>query len=208
MPEVAMMAKWYGHQDLVHSDEFWDDCMAMYLDKTVPLPVTDEPVARARVADLVQCPPGACGTCCGHYDRIAMTHDELRALKALSHAEVRSERDEEGKLYLTTRGGCQFLKNNICTVYSARPETCRAFPLISPRDGVTADGVAFQQLRMKVGCPAALAAIRTVLTELCASGKFLLLPDLSLIPRYEENRGFYAGVGLTAQGEKQQALKN
>jgi Fe-S-cluster containining protein len=193
--EVAMMAKWYGRDDLVESEEFWQDCLSAFRDKTVPLPVRDEPAERARIHGLVNCPPGTCGACC-QVERIPITQDELRALKSVCRTEVRSERDTDGKIFLATRGGCQFLESKTCAIYGSRPQACRAFPIASPTDNAAKESANPRQLLMKLVCPAALAAVRSVLKQACAGGKVLLLPDLSLIPSYQENRRLYAQAGL------------
>jgi hypothetical protein len=190
-----MMAKWYGRPDLIESEEFWQDCLSAFKDKTVPLPVRDEPAERARIRGLVNCPPGVCGTCC-QYERVPITQDELRVLKSVCRTEVRSERDVDGKIFLTTRGECQFLQSKTCTIYGSRPQSCRAFPIASPADSVAAGSANPRQLLMKLACPPAMAAVRSVLTQACAGGKVLLLPDLSLIPSYQENRRLYAQTGL------------
>ncbi len=68
---------------------------------------------------------------------------EARALKKaakrlIKEGVVKTFRAGTGKFTLTqkTGGACVFLdKNNRCTVYEKRPETCRNFPVVSSRPG-------------------------------------------------------------------------
>jgi Fe-S-cluster containining protein len=194
LQEMKMFAKWYGVPDLVHNDGFWRDCMSAYLYKSVILPVYDEPAEHEAVLNMVQCPPGACGSCCRHYEKIAMTQDEYIRLSSLNRGAVRTINDEKGQLYLDLHDGCQFLSNNICTVYAQRPGVCRSFPILSPRNAVTPDGQPCKQMQMRLECSAALEAIRKIFVQACNSGNVMLLPDLSLIPVYNNGNGILGNI--------------
>ena len=192
--EMKMFAKWYGTHDLVNNRDFWQDCMSAYLNKSVTLPVYDEPTEHEAVLKMVKCPPGECGSCCRHYEKIAISPEEYESLVHLKRGDVRIIRDENGHLFLDPRGGCQFLVNNICTVYEQRPGVCRSFPILSPREAVTPEGKSCRQIQMRLECPPALEAIRTVFSRACNGGKVMLLPDLSLIPAYEDGKGVLGSI--------------
>lgn len=188
LQEMKMFAKWYGTPGLVNNRDFWSDCLAAYLDKSVTLPMCDEPAEREALLALVKCPPGECGDCC-RYDKVAITQKEYEALKANTQQTIRVLSDDKGNLFLDSRNGCQFLKNNICVIYSFRPAVCRSFPIVTPKVVVDTDGTQIKQIQMRIKCPAALEALRTVFTRVCSTGKLMLLPDLSLIPVYENGNG-------------------
>jgi Fe-S-cluster containining protein len=193
LQEMKMFAKWYATPDLVNSREFWRDCMAAYLDKSVTLPMYDEPAEREAVLKLVKCPPGACGACC-RYDKVAITQTEYETLVSHARETVNVLTDESGDLFLDSHSGCQFLKNNICMAYAFRPAVCRAFPIVNPKDTVDADGTQLKQIQMRIKCTAALEAVREVFVRVCATGKLLVLPDLTLIPAYEDGKGVLGSI--------------
>jgi Fe-S-cluster containining protein len=193
MQEMKMFAKWHATANLADNAEFWQDCLAAYVDKAVTLPMYDQPAERESVLKLVRCPPGECGACC-RYDRVALTRQERIALEAASRQTVNTSADEAGNMYMTTGGGCRFLKNNACTVYPQRPAVCAAFPVITARDAVTMDGTSLKQIRVKLKCPAALEVVKTIMTGVCAGGKVVLLPDLSLVPAYENGKGVLGSI--------------
>jgi Fe-S-cluster containining protein len=188
LPEMKMFAKWHATPGLASNDAFWKDCLAAYVDKAVTLPMYDEPAEREVVSKLVKCPPGECGACC-RYDRVAISRTERIALEAASQQAVDTSADESGNLYMNTRGGCPYLKNNACTVYAQRPAVCAAFPIISARAAVSMEGAQLKQIQVKLKCPAALEAVRTIFTRVCAGGKLMVLPDLSLVPAYQDGKG-------------------
>jgi Fe-S-cluster containining protein len=188
LPEMKMFAKWHAVTDLVNNGEFWNDCSSAYLDKCVTLPMCDEPAEREAVLKLVKCPPGQCGACCG-YDKVAITQNECDALVKNMNQKINFLSDEKGNLFLDCRNGCQFLKNNICVAYAFRPAVCRAFPIVAPKDTVDQDGARLKQIQIRLKCPAAVDVVRTVFTKVCSTGKLMVLPDLSLIPEYENGKG-------------------
>ena len=191
--EMKMFAKWYSTSALVDNNEFWRDCMTAYLEKSITLPMYDEPAEREAILKLVKCPPGECGACC-RYDRVAITQKEYEVLMAKTQQKTNILSDNEGNLFLDSTNGCQFLKNNICVIYSLRPTVCRSFPIVTPKDAVAADGTQLKQIQIRLKCPAALEAVRTVFTRVCSTGKLMLLPDLSLIPVYEDGKGILGSI--------------
>ena len=188
LQEMKMFAKWYGTPDLVNNPGFWQDCTVAYIDKSVTLPMYDAAPEREAVAKLVKCPPGECGACC-RYDKVAITPAEYDMLISGTHQQIRTLSDEKGNLFLDSSHGCQFLKNNICVVYSFRPAVCRSFPIITPKDAVGIDGAQLKQIQIKLKCPAAVEAVRNIFLNACSTGKIILLPDLSLIPVYDNGKG-------------------
>jgi Fe-S-cluster containining protein len=84
------------------------------------------------VEDQIDCT--ACANCC----RVATTQVNQRDVERLARflgvkpqrflADYTAESDEEGLILRRTEQGCLFLDGNLCSVYEARPETCRYFP--------------------------------------------------------------------------------
>ncbi|MCL2150243.1 MAG: YkgJ family cysteine cluster protein [Dehalococcoidia bacterium] len=182
--EMLMFAKWHDATDLVHNEAFWHDCLENYIGKSVVIPYDDTPAERLAITARVDCPPGTCGQCCRYYDRIAITPEEYKLISAKVRSRINIDADGS-KLFLRPGGGCQFLKENACTIYEFRPAVCRAFPILAPRETMSPDGTIFRQLQMRLQCPPALSVIRAMLSRACSSGKLMMLPDLSIIPTYD-----------------------
>jgi hypothetical protein len=75
-----------------------------------------------------------CANCC-RVSEVEITDrdiDKLAKFLGMSREEFLSDstqRDEAGHLILRkTEAGCVFLKDNLCTVYEARPHNCANFP--------------------------------------------------------------------------------
>ena len=188
LQEMKMFSKWYSTRKLVNNQEFWRDCMSAYVDKSISLPMYDEPAEEEAILKMVKCPPGQCGACC-RYDKVSITWEEYELLRRNTQREVIVLSDNQGNIFLDSSDGCQFLKNNICTIHSFRPSTCRAFPIITPKDAVATDGAEVKQIQMRLKCQASLEVIRSIFSRACSNGKVMLLPDLSLIPLYEGGKG-------------------
>lgn len=83
-----------------------------------------------KVASQIDCTQ--CGNCCKGLS-IAPKSQDIRQLSAglnLSPLEFKQKylkKDHEGDLVFKQRP-CPFLKNNLCSVYEHRPETCRSYP--------------------------------------------------------------------------------
>jgi Fe-S-cluster containining protein len=76
----------------------------------------------------------ACANCC-RVSEVEITDrdiDKLAKFLGMTKQEFLSDstqRDEAGDLILRkTEAGCVFLKDNLCTVYDARPQNCANFP--------------------------------------------------------------------------------
>ena len=189
-----MFAKWHGVCDLVNNAHFWQDCMSAYRDKSVTIPLYDNVAEREKVTQLVKCPPGECGECCRYHNTIAITPLEYTALKAAQEQTPDITQDNGGQLYLRVHNGCQYLVNNACSVYAVRPAVCRAFPLVASKEATDLSGAAVKQLQIRLQCQAALDALHTIFSKICSNGKLLLLPDLSLVPAYEDGHGVLGSV--------------
>ena len=187
--EMKMFAKWHGTLDLVNVASFWCDCMSAYRDKSVILPLIDTAIEREKVSQLIKCPPGECGECCRHHNTIAISHLEYISLQAVQKQQPNVSQSSNGQLYLCVQNGCQYLVRNVCSVYAVRPSVCKAFPIVAPKDATDVNGTAVKQLQIRLQCQAALDAVHAIFHEVCASGKLLVLPDLSLIPAYENGHG-------------------
>jgi len=192
--EMKMFAKWHGMCDLEKDAGFWRDCMSAYRDKSVAIPFHDTEVEREKVSQLVRCPPGECGECCRYHDTIAISAVEYTLLCAAAKQRPNVLKNSDGQLYMQVHDGCQYLANNACSVYAVRPSVCKAFPLVAPKEAVGLSGIAVKQLRIRLQCQAALDALRAIFCKVCAQGKLLLLPDLSLVPVYENGRGVLGSI--------------
>ena len=79
-----------------------------------------------------------CGNCCkthGDYAYVYLSHQnvaDISALLGFKHIDflnAHCANDEYGNVHLTMiAGSCNFLKDNTCAVYTARPAQCRAWP--------------------------------------------------------------------------------
>jgi Fe-S-cluster containining protein len=84
------------------------------------------------VAEATDCL--ACANCC----RVATTRVNERDVERLAKLfgmkptsfvkEYTSDSEDEGRILRRNEHGCVFLSGNECTVYEARPGTCRDFP--------------------------------------------------------------------------------
>lgn len=75
-----------------------------------------------------------CANCC-RVSEVGITDRDVEKLAkflGMSREEFlrdSTQRDEQGDLILRkTEAGCVFLKDNLCTVYEARPQNCANFP--------------------------------------------------------------------------------
>lgn len=81
-----------------------------------------------------------CANCC-RVATVTVNDRDITALaRELGMAEgilIReyTEESEEGRILKRTEAGCVFLRGNDCTVYEARPKTCREFPHLAKGPG-------------------------------------------------------------------------
>ena len=81
----------------------------------------------------------ACANCCRHsvvpvskmeIENIAR-HLGVTPEGVTHHYTVPDPEDRGERILLTSRRGCIFLESNLCSIYEARPKTCRDFPHVS-----------------------------------------------------------------------------
>ncbi len=92
-----------------------------------------------RVEESIDCT--ACANCC----RVATTQISERDTERLSrHLGMKAseflrnytvESGDEGRVLKRNENGCVFLEGNLCSVYEARPDTCRLFPHLVKGNG-------------------------------------------------------------------------
>ena len=94
----------------------------------------------------------ACGACCLHAGGVLLLDDDVARLAAhfeLSGDDVRMRYTSDGE-HLRTKGrddpACVFLDGKRCTVYEARPQVCRDYPV---------GGAACLRERGRIGLPTA-----------------------------------------------------
>jgi Fe-S-cluster containining protein len=160
-------------------DEFWDGLYDAYNGKDVGLPLLPNTVTKWKLIKRLQCPPGKCGKCCHYgyagmspYDIKRMTDHGIDVSKCLVEM-------EDGSVNLVSQNGeCPFLKDNACSIYEYRSETCFTFPLQTHNK---------QQLSIRLLCRPALELARKVIVDTMGQGGKLLLPDLTIIPETMES---------------------
>lgn len=182
--ELRQFSKYYGDRDLINNDRFWLDCLALYQDKVVALPLVDDVTSRRYLADLLKCPPGKCGVCCRYSQTPLNSRDVLRLAKLGKNELVIA--GDNGTFYLDCSKGCPFLVDNECSIYNDRPDICIQFPAQTCRDAFMENGQPFKQIQYRIKCPASIEVVRQIFKDSIDQGKSILLPDLSLMPISEE----------------------
>lgn len=180
LEEQGMFAKYYGDSDLVHNDLFWLECLMVYQERIIPLPLIDNAYSRRKLHDLLECPPGKCASCCS-YKRVPLSPDDIIRLGKENKDKLV---EVDGRLELNCENGCPFLVGYACSVYKNRPDVCAEFPIQLPRESIM-NGKVILQITYRLKCEASLKVIRAIMTEACSTAPMLLLPDLSLIPKYK-----------------------
>lgn len=187
--EQKLFAKYWGDNDLVHNEGFWEDVYAYYSQqpRDAPLPIKYTPLTVRMVLGMLKCPPGECGACCTYEITPIWPYDIKRIVERTAYSvedieKLLQTKPGTDKRYLNnTPDGCVFLKDNICTIYEARPDACYMFPIGFKNAAL--EGQLIQQMLIRLRCPQALAVAREIITESMSMGNKLLLPDLSIIPR-------------------------
>ncbi len=185
--QAALFAKYWGRDDLVNDDEFWQDVYAYYSNESIagsaPMPLVFDPYSVRMVRGWLDCPPGLCGKCC-RYDAIQLNpNDFTRIAEHTSYTEEDLRKITtitEGLPALHAGKGCLFLKDNVCTIHKFRPDACYMFPF-DGKDAVL-DGKTVKQMRIRLICEPALVVARKIITDIMSKDK-ILLPDLTVIPR-------------------------
>ncbi len=84
------------------------------------------------IADEIDCT--ACANCCKVATAQVSERDVERLAKYLGMREREVLREytevskDEGRILKRNENGCVFLEGNLCSVYEARPDTCKDFP--------------------------------------------------------------------------------
>jgi Fe-S-cluster containining protein len=81
-------------------------------------------------------------------------------------------RNPDGSVHLVAEPDCPFLKDNLCTIYAFRPETCFIYPLQCGDKN---------QLSIRLFCAPTLEMTRKVVVDAMNEGGKILLPDLTII---------------------------
>ncbi len=185
--EQKLFSKYWGTQDLEKLDEFWEDAYQVFLSEqiNVALPLKYNPTAVRMIHDMLDCPSGKCGDCCRYTDIpinqrdidriVANTGYTLEYLMSI----IQPKGDE---FNLAGKDGCPFLKDNACTIYKWRPDTCYLFPIQSTGVSWLVDGKPTEQMLFRIKCRISLAIVRNIFKN-AMSPERLLLPNLTLISR-------------------------
>lgn len=188
--EVKLFSKYWGDNDLVNNEDFWQDVYGYYSlePRDAPLPIRYTPLTVRKVLGMLDCPPGQCGKCCRYKTIKVSAYDIQRITEKTSYSLEDLKgllKTKEGMTYLNGHpDGCPFLKDNSCTIYEARPDACYLFP-IGSKDAAL-EGKIVQQMLIRIRCPQALDVARTLITQALSKGDKLLLPDLTIIPKVGE----------------------
>ncbi len=74
-----------------------------------------------------------CSYCCQHTNML-LTAEDTKRIEALGHPPATFQKPGAlGMQLKNTHGHCVFLKNGQCTIYDARPQGCRLYPIIHNR---------------------------------------------------------------------------
>ena len=166
---------------LVENDSFWNDVLRKRMDTDVVLPLEYLPEKVRLLHDMLICPAGACAECCKYKEIPVYQYDIHRIVNNTRHT-IDDLQDiiftrPNGAMYIKAgEDGCPFLKDNACTIYSARPDACWLFPVMKSTEKV--DGVKLIKYRIK--CKSGVDVVRQVLRGATANGKYRLLPNLTM----------------------------
>lgn len=186
---VKLFSKYWGNDNLVENEEFWQDVYAYYSKElsNAPLPMVFSPSTLRIVSEMLVCPPGLCGGCC-RYNHIELSDYDVRRITENTKYTEEDFRKlivmKDNKMTMDGADGCPFLRDNACTIYKFRPDACYMFPFSGKSMMIGNEKVKQTQIRIK--CEPALKVARTVITEVMGKGDKILLPDLTIIPKMEK----------------------
>jgi len=187
--EVKLFSKYYGRNDLVQDEEFWQDVYAYYVLEVhnAPLPMEYNPSTLRIVKEMLVCPPGVCGKCC-YYNHVELHDYDIRRITENTEYTKEDFKKlitvKDNKTVMSAAGGCPFLKDNACTIYEFRPDACWMFPFSGK--SMMIGNVQVKQMQIRIKCEPALAVARKVITEVMKDKDKILLPDLTIIPKVEK----------------------
>jgi len=186
--EVKLFAKYWGRNDLVEDEQFWEDVYQYYCREShdAPLPLMFNPYTVRMALEMLVCPPGECGKCCYYPNTQVSPNDIKRIVENTSYTEEDLEKlitvkDNKMAFDCGKPHGCPFLKRNKCTIHKFRPDACYMFP-ISGKAAMQGNEKV-KQMQIRIICKPAMAIARKIITEAVGKGKSLLLPDLTIIPK-------------------------
>ena len=187
--EDILFAKYYGNTDLLNCTEFWTDVEKHLHDYNVLLPIEYTPENVRLLNDMLDCKPGVCGECCRYgitpikqYDIFRIVNSGLASTQDMQGC-VHTRQDDNMMFMRGEPAGadCPFLKDNICSIYTVRPDTCWQFPV----QGYYRVGDK-KLTRYRVKCGPTVLVIRTILKGALSGGDKLLLPNLSIVTKIKE----------------------
>ena len=178
--EQKMFAKYGGQDNLIDNDSFWLECLAVYMDTNIVLPMIDNAASARYLVESLKCPSGRCGLCCKCYKRIPICNRDITRFTENGIDTTVIKKDEVGD-YL--EAPCPFLKDNVCSIYASRPDTCYFFPVQGGRESVLESGEKFYQVQYRIKCPSSIEVVRKIFRIALAEGNSILLPDLSLVQK-------------------------
>ncbi len=114
-----------------------------------------------------------CANCCRQLSPVFTENDIKKISKkqkktpaALIKQYFRKSRESEG--FVLRRMPCPFLKDNKCSIYSVRPDTCKSFPHLSHDDLSGHPLLAFENTRI---CPQVFLTIKELRENYEKNGK-------------------------------------
>ncbi len=170
-------AKYYS-TDFINDDQFWQDCLKVYYDKNIGLPLLNNAYTVYKLTKIFKCVDN-CGECCKCYKMVTLEAYDVAQFKAhgLDVEKLIVTTDGRVSVDADKNGRCPYLnQDNICSVYSFRPQGCFLFPMQFGTPG--------KQLNARLKCQPGLVLIRKIITDTInqKDGK-ILLPDLTIIQK-------------------------
>jgi Fe-S-cluster containining protein len=175
-----LFEKYYGNEDLIHCDEFWDDVLIHLKEGTVTLPVEYLPENVRFLQEQLECTPGTCGECCRYGITPIIQRDIDRLLKTVPMDTLQNciyTRPDKTTFMRGEPAGtdCPLMKNNVCTVYEKRPDVCWIYPI----QGASKS----RMIIYRIKCKPSVDVIRKVFRGALHKEDKLLLPNLMIISK-------------------------
>jgi len=181
--EERLFSKYYGKSDLVNNKDFWVDVGKELNDFNIVLPMEYAPDTVRVLQGMLDCKPGECGECCRYGITPIYQYDIHRLIssgKKLEDLQQCIYTRKDGSMYMRGEpvgADCPLLKDNACSVYSARPDVCWMFPVQKGAHMIGDKGF----IRYRLRCKPAIEVARRVFGGALKGGGYMLLPNLTLI---------------------------
>lgn len=182
--EQELFAKYYGVEDLVDNDEFWKDVLIHLKDTNAILPMEHNPENVRVLSEMLDCHGGDCGECCRYGITPIYPIDIKRILdsgkKTLDELQNCIYTRKDGSTYMRGEpvgADCPLMKDNVCTIYEARPNACWLFPV--QMGGVIVNNV--KQISYRIKCKSSVDVIRKIIGAAIHKEDKILLPNLKII---------------------------